>query len=122
MLDPPLGDYEGLPGLRRFAAEVGSWPDVLSDWQWSARFAYQTIERRGTGGGNFRAMYSCFLDEAGFLEAGLAEDAAAAWTRLAEELLAASEEQSPSPAVWERVGADAQGVLELEQKLWDALS
>ena len=122
MLDPPLGDYEGLPGLRRFAAEVGSWPEVLEDWRWSARFAYQTIERRGTGGGNFRLMYSRFLRAAGFLEAGLAEDAAAAWTRLAEELLAASEEQSPSPEVWERVGAEAQGVLELEQKLWDALS
>jgi hypothetical protein len=38
MLEPPLGDFEGLPALRRFAAEVGDWPDVAEDWQWCARF------------------------------------------------------------------------------------
>ena len=26
MIEPPLGEYEGLPALRRFAAEVGDWP------------------------------------------------------------------------------------------------
>ena len=65
MLDPPLGEYEGLPALRRFAAEVGDWPQGAEDWQWCARFCYQVIERRGTGGGNFRLMYSRFLDEVG---------------------------------------------------------
>ena len=53
------------PALRRFAAEVRDWPQELADWQWSARFCYQVIERRGTGGGNFRLMYSRFLAEAG---------------------------------------------------------
>src|SRR5690606_41797888 len=62
MLEPQLGEFGGLPALRRFAAEVGEWPGLLEDWQWSARFAYQVIERRGTGGGNFRAMYVRFLD------------------------------------------------------------
>ena len=66
MIDPPLGEFEGLPALRRFAAEVGDWPGTVEDWQWCARFAYQTIERRGTGGGNFRLMYSRFLEEAGY--------------------------------------------------------
>ena len=70
MLEPPLGDFEGLPALRRFAAEVGDWPEAAEDWQWCARFLYQVIERRGTGGGNFRAMYSRFLEEAGYEEAG----------------------------------------------------
>ena len=68
MLEPPLGDYEGLPALNRFAAEVGDWPGQLEDWQWCARFNYQVIERRGTGGGNFRAMYSRFLEEVGRAE------------------------------------------------------
>jgi hypothetical protein len=54
MFEPALGEFEGLPALRRFAAEVGEWPGLLDDWQWAARFAYQVIERRGTGGGNFR--------------------------------------------------------------------
>ena len=65
MIEPPLGDYEGLPALRRFAAEVGEWPQAIDDWQWCARFNYQVIERRGTGGGNFRLMYSRFLEEVG---------------------------------------------------------
>src|SRR5206468_8005139 len=43
MIDPPLGDYEGLPALCRFAAEVGEWPRQVEDWQWCARFCYQVI-------------------------------------------------------------------------------
>ena len=97
MLDPPLGDYEGLPALRRFAAEVGDWPEQVEDWRWCARFCYQVIERRGTGGGNFRLMYSRFLEEAGSEDAPLAADAAASWTALAEALLAASEADGPEP-------------------------
>ena len=66
----------GCPALRRFAAEVGDWPEAAEDWQWCARFLYQVIERRGTGGGNFRTMYSRFLEEAGYEEAALAHEAA----------------------------------------------
>ena len=80
MLEPPLGDFEGLPALRRFAAEVGDWPEAAEDWQWCARFLYQVIERRGTGGGNFRKMYSRFLEEAGYEESALAAEAADGWT------------------------------------------
>jgi hypothetical protein len=36
MIEPPLGEFEGLPALRRFAAEVGDWPQGLEDWQWCA--------------------------------------------------------------------------------------
>jgi Butirosin biosynthesis protein H, N-terminal/Domain of unknown function (DUF4872) len=122
MLEPPLGEYEGLPGLRRFAAEVGSWPELLDDWQWCARFAYQTIERRGTGGGNFRPMYSRFLAEAGYGEAGLAAEAAGCWTALAGELEAASGEDEPSAALWGAIAANAAEVLEAETRLWDTLA
>src|SRR4051794_9420515 len=65
MLEPPFGPFAGLPALERLAAEAGSWPEAVEDWQWCARFAYQVIERRGTGGGCFRLMYSRFLAEAG---------------------------------------------------------
>jgi hypothetical protein len=122
MLEPPLGEYEGLPALRRFAAEVGEWPGQLSDWQWCARFCYQVIERRGTGGGNFRLMYSRFLDEAGREEATLAARAAAAWTSLAETLLAASELDRPEPGLWLRARDQATGVLEAEETLWSSLA
>lgn len=107
MLDPAdatrktLGDRlgmgtHGLGGMRAFADGMADWPD-LADPQWTARFAYQNIERRGTGGGAFRGLYAPFLDELGE-EAGLdggfapemhaiAED----WTSLAAVLYEASE-------------------------------
>ena len=97
-------------------------PNRLEDWQWCARFCYQVIERRGTGGGNFRLMYSRFLDEAGRDEAPLAAEAAGRWTTLAEHLLAASEADEPRPELWSRVGAAAAEVLDAEERLWPALA
>jgi butirosin biosynthesis protein H-like/uncharacterized protein DUF4872 len=121
MIDPPWGEIEGLPGLRRFAAEVGDWPELLDDWEWSARFNYQVIERRGTGGGNFRAMYARFLAEAGLAAAPLAADAAARWSELGAGLRAASEADAPNPILWGQVRAAAAAVLETEERLWPAL-
>jgi hypothetical protein len=122
MIEPAMGDYEGLPGLRRFAAELPRWPQELEDWQWSARFCYQVIERRGTGGGNFRLMYSRFLEEAGRPESRIAAEAAAGWTTLAGSLLEASEAEAPGAALWSRIGDEAAAVLEAEERLWPALS
>jgi hypothetical protein len=122
MLEPAMGEFEGLPALRRFAAEVGQWPSQLADWQWSARFCYQVIERRGTGGGNFRLMYSRFLAEAGHDEAETAAEAAARWTALAAALLEASEADAADPVAWARIGDQAAAVLEAEERLWPALA
>ena len=121
MLEPPLGEYEGLPALRRFASEVGNWPNELDDWRWCARFCYQVIERRGTGGGNFRLMYSRFLEELGSEQAGLAAEAASTWTSLAAALMEASEPDEPEPRVWSQVRAEAARVLDNEERLWPAL-
>jgi Butirosin biosynthesis protein H, N-terminal/Domain of unknown function (DUF4872) len=121
MLDPPFGEFGGLPALERLAAEAGSWPEAVEDWRWCARFAYQVIERRGTGGGCFRLMYSRFLDEAGRDEAPLAAAAAARWTELAEAFKAASESEDPRPDLWRAVGEGADRVLEAERRLWTAL-
>jgi hypothetical protein len=118
MLEPPFGEFAGVPALERLAAEAGSWPEAVEDWQWCARFAYQVIERRGTGGGCFRLMYSRFLAEAGREEAGLAAGAAARWTELAEAFKAASESDEPRPEPWRAVGDGAERVLEAERKLW----
>jgi len=122
MLEPELGDYEGLPALRRFADEVGGWPEAAEDWRWCARFNYQVIERRGTGGGNFRAMYSRFLDEAGYAEASLAATASEHWTGLADALREASEPEEPEPELWSQVGEAARPVLEAEEVLWTKLA
>lgn len=123
MLEPRMGKWEGLPALRRFAAEVRAWPEAADDWQWCARFNYQVIERRGTGGGNFRAMYSRFLGEAGFREeAALAASASSRWTMLADALREASEPEAPDPALWSRVAEAAAPVLEAEEALWTKLA
>ena len=122
MLEPPMGEFEGLPALRRFAAEVGDWPAELSDWQWSARFCYQVIERRGTGGGNFRAMYARFLAEAGRDEAETAAEASAGWTELALALQEASLADRADADSWARIGDLAAAVLETEERLWPALA
>lgn len=107
MLDPAdasretLGDRmglgtHGLPGMHAFADSMADWPE-LEDPTWTARFAYQNVERRGTGGGAFRGLYAPFLDELGadaglddsFAEEmhGIADD----WSSLAAVLYEASE-------------------------------
>jgi hypothetical protein len=122
MLEPPLGDFEGLPALRRFASEVGGWPEAAEDWQWCARFLYQVIERRGTGGGNFRKMYARFLEEAGYDESAIASEASEDWTRLALAARTASEPDEADPEHWKAMSAEAQRVLEAEERLWAALA
>ena len=122
MLEPTWGEFAGLPAVRRFAAEAGSWPEQTEDWQWCARFGYQVIERRGTGGGNFRLMYSRFLEEAGYTEAVLAAEAAASWSALADAFRTASERDDPEPALWSAVDRAVQSCADAEQRLWTALA
>ncbi len=121
MHEPPLGEFEGLPALRKFAAEVGVWPEATEDWQWCARFNYQVIERRGTGGGNFRKMYAAFLEEAGKPEAELAAEASGLWTELAGTFRVASELDEPEAGAWAAISAAASEVLDAEERLWEAL-
>jgi len=122
MTDSPFGEFAGLGAVERLAAEAGSWPEIAEDWQWCARFGYQVIERRGTGGGAFRLMYSRFLEEAGRPEAPLAAGAAACWTELAAAFHAASERDGPEPALWREIDAAAHRVAEAERRLWTALA
>ncbi|HEY5815361.1 MAG TPA: BtrH N-terminal domain-containing protein [Solirubrobacterales bacterium] len=122
MVEPEFREFSGLDAVRRLAAEAGSWPEVAADWQWCARFGYQVIERRGTGGGAFRLMYSRFLAEAGRPEAPLAAEAAAAWTELADAFRAASEHDVPDRTSWRAVDTAANRVAEAEQRLWVSLA
>jgi len=122
MLEPEFPGFSGLDAVRRLADEAGSWPEVAEDWQWCARFGYQVIERRGTGGGAFRPMYSRFLEEAGRAEAPLAAEAGEAWTELAETFRVASERDDPDPALWARIDTVANRVATAEERLWASLA
>lgn len=55
--------FMGLRGLKTFSEDVINWFE-LKDAPWVFRFAYQVIEKRGTGGGSFRFMFSDFLKDA----------------------------------------------------------
>jgi hypothetical protein len=122
MTEPEFREFSGLDAVHRLAAEAGSWPEVAEDWKWCARFGYQVIERRGTGGGCFRLMYSRFLEEAGRPEAPLAANAAAHWTELAAAFQAASESDSPETELWAEIDSRARAVSESEDRLWGSLA
>ncbi|MEZ5076238.1 MAG: BtrH N-terminal domain-containing protein [Solirubrobacterales bacterium] len=121
MLHPSFGEFGGLPAVERLAAEAGAWPEQADDWRWCARFGYQVIERRGTGGGAFRPMYSRFLAEAGRPEAPLAAAAGERWAELGEAFRLAGEEGEPRPELWQAVGAAAQATAAAERQLWESL-
>ena len=95
-LSRPCLAFSGLPALARWREDLQDWPR-LDDGPWCARFAYQVTEKRGTGGGGFRALYSAFLLEAAAWWPALAAAAhrmaglAAAWTALSIACQAASE-------------------------------
>lgn len=99
MLEPEPA-YTGIAGIRALAADFPIWRKA-EDLSWCARFGYQVIERRGTGGGNFRRMYAGFLEEIADRVPEVVEVDAAArtwasarlWTELSEVLRTISESE-----------------------------
>ncbi|MFB6262324.1 MAG: BtrH N-terminal domain-containing protein [Bradymonadaceae bacterium] len=123
----------GLDGLGRFKSEVGQWTEQ-EDAVWCYRFAYQCIEERGTGGGNFRLLYRDYLREAEEYVPELAEGqlvssvyrTARSWTTLAEHLAAMAtyletegEEPEEDPA--HHVESMAEAVYQFESTFWGAV-
>lgn len=107
VLEDCSSPFQGLAALDTWRQEIDQW-ETFDDWQWTARLAYQVIEKRGTGGGGFRLMYAEFLAAAaaaqvpGISSLGLPEKmkaAAAAWKALADALKKASERPTPDFAV-----------------------
>lgn len=91
--------FRGIRAMKALARRLPSWTEA-KDRQWCARFAYQVIEKRGTGGGGFRYMYRDFLREAeavlpGLVPHSLPEKMDAIgrrWTGIANVLKRASED------------------------------
>lgn len=90
--------HSGISALTTWIDDLPRW-QAFEKWPWLLRFAYQVIEKRGTGGGGFRSMYAEFLEEANIMlpVVGVANlprlmrDCAEAWSALAECLRKGSE-------------------------------
>lgn len=55
--------HTGVMGMETLAEDFQNW-NKSADWEFCARFGYQNIDVRGTGGGFFRKMYAQFLRQA----------------------------------------------------------
>ena len=90
----------GLAALATWRHDLPIWA-AEDNWRWLLRFGYQVIEKRGTGGAGFRAMYAEFLREAELLEPAVAQAqlvelmtcCADAWSALASEMKRGSESE-----------------------------
>ena len=82
---------EGLHLMPRMIDDITTKWAAEEQFAWTARFGYQAIEKRGTGGGGFRKLFALFLEEvADYVPAiqtsGAIEDAqnsAKLWTEFA---------------------------------------
>jgi len=100
MLNPPTRNF-GIKGIRQLAADILNWPKLLDSEQLKLTLflTYIDMEEAGTGGGNFRRLYTRFLKEASelisdkrLLEAGeKLNNSANAWSEIARSLVKASQ-------------------------------
>ncbi len=95
MLSPGGFEGYGVKGMQLASKKITGWKD-LPDWEWLARFAYQVIEKRGTGGGAFRKMYADFLEGFSNKKAvTLMRQIAARWTDISLVFKDISESEIP---------------------------
>jgi len=88
-------DGYGVKGIQLASKKVLEWKE-LPDWKWLARFAYQVIEKRGTGGGGFRKMYANFLESfANKKVVSMMKQIASRWTDVAVVFKQISESAVP---------------------------
>ncbi len=131
MLEPPIRNF-GVQGIRKAAQMIPRWPDALNPEgiKWALFNTYIFISPvGGSGGGNFRYMFSRFLGEAAELvhaprlqaSAQAFQHIADKWEALAEWFRQASEEAQPAALLHECV-APLNELADLEEKAWKDLN
>lgn len=130
MLDPvsspdTLGPgRHGLPAVRALAAELPTWTE-LPEPSWTARFAYQNVERRGTGGGAFRGLQREFFehvdhpfgDDVTERMAAIADD----WTEVGTILKTASEADEMRDRL-EEAATEIEAIADREEVLYEEIN
>jgi hypothetical protein len=117
----------GLSGIATFLRSLPNWRD-RDDAGSLASYASNCIEKFGTGGGNFRAMYAEFLararevvpDLVGEDAPKLAARSSALWTQLSQHLAELAQGRV-QPASTHAVEALSQ-IIELETQLFESLA
>ncbi|MBS2030405.1 MAG: BtrH N-terminal domain-containing protein [Deltaproteobacteria bacterium] len=123
ILEDPSG-FGGVAALDDFARDLADWPK-LHDFAKCAKEGFLAIEKRGTGGGCFRALFAQFLDEAQRLQPNLPlapiahayRELAWQWGELATAMRLASQD-----GAWDGVPAHATGIAERERELAEKLA
>ena len=119
----------GLPAMRQLAEDLPKWQD-LADWSWAARFGFQIIIKRGSGGLFFRSLYRDFLAEAGQVVPALGDQCLAEttdgiardWGEVAALLKDQSERETCSPRLFGQAGRRVADLAEREEVLFGDLA
>ena len=130
MLEPPISNI-GIKGIRKTAARIPLWPEVMDEKElrWTLFNAYIFISPvGGSGGGAFRYMFSRFLEEtAGITGDPRLNDSAAdfqhigdRWQEIADRFKEASESPHPSASLDECVSPIYE-LADLEESTWQKL-
>jgi len=118
----------GIEGLSAFADDLARW-HKRDDAAQLASYNAQCIEKFGTGGGNFRNLYTGFLEWASdrvpdivnTRHVELARESAENWSKLAELLQTASEHPASSNA-WQQASDKAMRIRDIEEQLFGSLA
>ena len=118
----------GIDGLRAFAEDLVRWHE-REDAGLLATYASQCIEKFGSGGGNFRRLYTGFLDWACTIvpdridrhHVDLSNASADHWTRLAGLLDTASKQPEVNDA-WTACADRVAQIIDIESELFTAFA
>jgi hypothetical protein len=118
----------GVDGLADFAKDLKFWYE-REDVAKIASYISQTIEKFGTGGGNFRKMYASFLNWASGILPDivtpeivlLAQRSAEIWSRLAGIMDLASQNPT-SKEIWHQASEKADEIHETESEVFQQLA
>jgi hypothetical protein len=130
MLHPPISNI-GVKGIRKAADAIPQWPERMDAdaLKWALFNSYIFISPvGGSGGGNFRYMFTRFLREAAVIADNPRLDAVAddfagiadAWAEVGEWFLVTSELPDPAARMGE-VAAQLHALADLEAAAWARL-